>query len=405
MPNRFSSIVQLFSPVTSSLGLEITDSSIKMTELRLYKSKPPEIKAYHVEKLPKKAVEDGRILEPVTVTRALQTLTARVSQKTKFVHMVLPSQAIMVRFLKFPDIAHKDLVRLVDFEMKHHIHLPFDQPVYDFVKMNGTEAGRLTGHSSRRQKKIVHNKLPEASKSDDLFGQAAASKESGGLDLKGVGGLFGDSRQAEEGPQVEETQCEVMLVAAPRELVDEYMNAVKAANLKVSSLEIKALSLYRVIEYMDFADKQGTLLVLDINERLADMSIFHDGMLKITRTVPVSFSEKEEGGAASDIDQLFAAFSDPDADFRGSCGDLAHELERLMNFYRYTLNNRSQEFSRLVLAGDVGRLNEIAGLLRERLQLEITMFYTERVQVQNMFQDLFPVYAVPIGLALRGNST
>lgn len=81
MPNRFSSIVQLFSPVTSSLGLEITDSSIKMTELRLHKSKPPEIKAYHVEKLPKKAVEDGRILEPVTVTRALQTLTARVSQK------------------------------------------------------------------------------------------------------------------------------------------------------------------------------------------------------------------------------------------------------------------------------------------------------------------------------------
>ncbi len=58
-----------------------------------------------------------------------------------------------------------------------------------------------------------------------------------------------------------------------------------------------------------------------------------------------------------------------------------------------------------MLAGDVGRLNEIAGLLRERLQLEITMFYTERVQVQNMFQDLFPVYAVPIGLALRGNST
>lgn len=403
MLNFIASLVQWFTPGTSSLGLEITDSSIKLTELRLHKNKAPEITAYHIEKLPEKAVEDGRLIDPVTVTRTLQTLMARVNHKVKFVHMVLPSQSIMVRFLKFPDIPRKDLAKLIDFELKHHIHLPFDQPVYDFVKWNGGKGENSLSSAKKPKKKVFYNKLPEARK-DDVFGQAAAAKQSG-FDLRSVDDLFGESKLAEEGAPEEKTQCDVMLVAAPRELVNEYMSTLQAAGLKITSLEIKALSLYRLIEQTEFTDSRGTFLVLDINERLADVSIFHNGMLKITRTVPVSFVEKEHSGKASEIDQLFAAFSDPDANFRSSCSDLAHELERLMNFYRYTLNNRSQEFSRMVLAGDVGRLNEIAQLLQERLQLEIQFFDAGQLHVQDLnFQELFPAYAVPIGLALRGNA-
>ncbi|WP_281887215.1 type IV pilus biogenesis protein PilM [Paenibacillus sp. YYML68] len=401
MLNLLTSVTGMLSPVTSSLGLEITDSAIKLTELRLSRTRKPLIAAYHVEKLPERAVDDGRIVDASAVVRALQTLSARLNKRPQYVHMVLPSQLIMVRFLKFPDIPPKDLAKLVDFELKHHIHLPFDKPIYDFVKLNGEpEQEGIRAKLRVMRSRPLKNKLPEVAE-EDVFAQVAAGKESGAAEPRGVDALF---KEEQLQPEEEKLQCDVMLVAAPSELVDSYMSVAQQAGLKVSSLEIKAFSLYRVIEETQFTDKLGTLLVLDVNERMADVSIFYNGMLKITRTIPVSFVQKNTQ-ATTEIDQLFSTFSNPDAEFRNSCNDLGHELERLMNFYKYTLNNRSQEFTRLVLAGDVSRLNDIAHMLQERLQLQIERFYSDQLQVKNMFfPELFPTYAVPIGLALRGKS-
>jgi type IV pilus assembly protein PilM len=387
------SIIKALKPGQTSLGIEISDSTIKMSKVLLRDKKELLIQTCLSEELPPHVMEEGRIKEPLRLIQTLQTMMARLDSKPKYVHLVFPSQLVMVRFLKLPDIPEKDLAKLVDFEIKHNIHLPFENPLYDFVKMNGT------AHKKRKALKKL-KKEPEAPTGKDSFLEAAAGRE----DLGGGKGLFDDFQ--EEEPKTDTAlQCDVMLVAAPKEMMDQYLEVMDSAGIKLTSIEIKALSLFRLLQSTSLIDLSDTFLLVDLNESAGDLSIFHGEELKITRSIPLNFAVKTDGTSEveASADQLFAEFLDRDADFRNHCSDLAHELERLMNFYRYTLNNRNQEFAGAVISGDLKRMPEIVSYLTERLSIPVHLFQPNVLFGQNSaFSDVFSMYAVTLGLALRG---
>jgi type IV pilus assembly protein PilM len=332
-------------PSQGCLGIEITDYCIKLVQLISTRKQEMIVEKCFIEKLPQQVVVDGRIMDRARLTQVLQSMMAKLEIKTKKVHLVLPSELIMVRFLKLPDIAHKDLNKLVDFEMKHNIHLPFDSPIYDFTKLN--------------------------SNVEEVIGMH---------------------------------QCDVMLVAAPKELITEYDEVLTAASLQTLSMEFKALSLFRVMEYSNIVDMNSAVLVIDINEHLSDLSIFHEGQLKITRSIPLDFTIGAANSKVDEDQELFHPYVDQDTEFTNVCHDLGFEMERLINFYRYTLNNRDHEITRVLVAGDVPRLQALAMILAERLNLDIELMKSDRIQsTMPDFDQIFPSIAVPIGLALRGN--
>ena len=181
-----------------------------------------------------------------------------------------------------------------------------------------------------------------------------------------------------------------MLIAAPSELVDEYHTVVRQSGLRPKSIEIKALSSYRLLEAAEPELLEQTILTLDLNMDAADMSIFHEGQLKITRSVPVHFQEDQD--SLNDMQQ-----QEPHV-------ELAHELERLMNFYRYTLNNRTQEFAAVVLTGEIRQLAQVSEFLSDRLGMQVITpdsgwLESEKPQLHSWVTSL----AIPIGLGLRGN--
>jgi Tfp pilus assembly PilM family ATPase len=140
---------------------------------------------------------------------------------------------------------------------------------------------------------------------------------------------------------------------------------------------------------------------------LSDLSIFHESQLKITRSIPLDFTLGAEISKVVEEEQeMFHSFVDQDYDFKNVCNDLAYEIERLMNFYRYTLNNREHEFSLLLIAGDVPRLKDIMENITGRLTFKISIMAPVGFISNSPFSelvDIFPSIAVPIGLALRGN--
>jgi Tfp pilus assembly PilM family ATPase len=397
MINIFTKLLQSLTPRRFSIGIEITDTAVKIVEVDLHKGRRYRIRQYGWEPLPQGTMDDGKIKEPYVLINTIQTLLAKTGIKSKKVNLVLPSQLVMVRFLKLPDIADKDMAKLVEFEVKHNIHFPFDDPIFDFSRTSGKH---LTA-AKRREDGEKKEELPEGAAAMQL--QEAASAKELGTDLGAVS-LFGEPAAGET--EKEPEPCDVMLVAAPRELINGYMDVVQACRLSLISIECKALSLLRVIRETRFIKGQETFLLVDVNESCSDVSIFHGFALKITRSVPLPFVHKEEGKAAADeeLDLSFLSLNDYNNDFQAVCGDLAHELERLMNFYRYTLNNRNQEFARIVLSGDVVKLMEIADFLKQRLNMEVSILTSANIDADGAhFEHTFPALAVPIGLALRGN--
>ncbi len=407
--NMISTIINKLKPERCALGIEITDHSIKIVELSFRRKKLPWLRKYQIEKLAGETVVEGRIMDPFRVIQTLKSMVASMKVRSRDVHIVLPSQLIMVRFLKLPDIPMKDLRKVVEFEMKHNIHLPFESPIYDFIKLNGVQEKAAKKKLSPKEKK----KQQEIELS---WKEAAPTLEN--IENVKSNQLFAESKKEVSitGDDEPSFQCDVMLIAAPKELIDEYVEAVQTAGLIPRSIEITALSLYRIIEFTEIVNPLNTFLLVDINESDSDISIFNEGQLKITRNLPLNFSQQKEPDDVLDEPEpledlqepqpnfLFSNIIDKDTEFNGSCSDLVHELERLMNFYRYTLNHRDHEFKQIVLTGDTLRLAEVSQFLKERLTVEIICMFSQKIQIHhNESEQLFPVFSVPIGLALRGN--
>lgn len=384
---------------TACLGVEITDTRIKVAEVQLTSNRRPVVTKVLNELLPAGTVADGRILNPLVLIQTIKTLLELHNIRTKQVHMVIPSQSIMVRQLKLPDLPDKQLRKVLEFEIKHNIHLPFDNPLFDFINLNGYP-NRPTDLKKRTLRKAQQDSvlaLKEAAASSD--------KESDGTGTAPAN-LFAEFESKDDTQPEEAPKADVLMVAAPAELVMEYAALLKDSGLKAVSAEIKACSILRIVLETELMSKEDTFLAVDINETLSDISIFHKGQLKITRSVPINMVIGKKEKAPEE--EAFAAFlqSDQDSEFQTACGDLAHEMERLMNFYRYTLNNREQEFHTVIISGDIGRLKDAADYLEDRLNQMVKLMVTDRIESPiKGFQDLLPQIAVSVGLGMRGSTS
>jgi type IV pilus assembly protein PilM len=381
------------------MGIEITDYAVKVVLLSNINSANIKLLAYTIEPLVGTCIEEGKIVDSFRLLQSIQIAVNRLDYKFKSAHFALPSPIVMVRFLKLPDLAKKDMDKMVDFEMKHNIHLPFEQPFYDYLKLSGASEEKLRKNRSSSKSSTVqpskeHQQLATA-QTDPLFGLTTGTQTE-------------DSSLI--AAQDVEQLCEVMLVAAPRERVEEYSHLIKNAQVELTSMEIKPLSLFRTIQSIDNNEAltKQTILLVDLGRIASDVSIFHEGKLKITRNIYINFPNGKDSNTvelAEDDPLSFLNITGGDNDFINACNELVHELERLVNFYRYTLNNRDHEFERLIVSGDVERMEEIRSHIEERLERKVSIISCKDVQYNDKdLKLIFPSIANAFGLALRGNA-
>jgi len=313
-----------------ALGLEITDFAAKAAEITVRSKSRAAINRHAAERLPDNSIRDGRILRKDEVVDALRNLVKQIRPRTRKAHIALPGSSVMIRFLKLPDLPDKKLRKVIEFELEHRIPLPFDSPQFDFVKL-GSPA------------------------------------PAGGDALR-----------------------DVMLVAAPLETIREYAEVVALAGLAVKSIEIRPLSLLRLIERTGQAEPGKTVLLADVGDRMSDLGMIHNGELRVARSIPIAFPDPESGDSAA---------------LRRACGELVREIERLLIFFRYNLRFRDRSIDRILLSGEVPYLErimlELAG--STNLNAEISLVSGEAFRMRTIeAEQAFLSLAVPIGLALRG---
>lgn len=387
-------------PAYSSLGMEITDQAIKIAHVESLNNREFRLKTWAVESLPRQCVVEGRIKDASRIVLALQSMIARLNPRTKKVHLIIPSEYVTVRLLKLPDIPAKHLKKLVDFEVKHSLHLPFENPYYDFIKLNGM---RQQVHKRSPLSIAKKTNFPSATsiqrnnkKQGDLSLLEAAPAYEGGA-MERLDYFGGDRMPVGTDPML----CDVMLVASSHDLIQEYASVVRTAGLQPLSIEIKALSLFRIIKFTQMIDERRTFVAIDINEDVTDISIFHNSQLKVAQSVRIHFDSSEAEARANG--PVPFEHAELHRQFLDACNDLVNAIEHRMNFFRYSLNNRNQEFEYIVISGDAGCLQQIIEQLEARFTQKLVLMQTDRlVSDAESFARLLPSMAVPIGLALRG---
>jgi type IV pilus assembly protein PilM len=187
---------------------------------------------------------------------------------------------------------------------------------------------------------------------------------------------------------------DVMIVAAPRDIVESRVRTCALAGLEVEIVDIEPFAVYRsLIE----ADPNGdwaarTFALVDIGAATTNLSVISKGHFAMTRTIPqgghvltealksyfkLSSEDAEAGKAQIDLTELLRTTgpseNPPLRVLQPHVDDLVREIRRSMNYYQsqQTGSAGNDPVSAVVVCGGGAKLPGLPEYLRHKLGLEV----------------------------------
>lgn len=209
-------------------------------------------------------------------------------------------------------------------------------------------------------------------------------------------------------------KIEVLLVAAPKKLVEKLLKVLKVAGLKPAALETEVLALARSLITPD----SETILLVDLGARATDLAIVEAGQVVFTRSIPTAGEALTRAVASglgiepSQAEEYKKAYGvDPEkleGKVKGAIGPVLEavvkEMEKAIQFYR---SAKRKQVKRVILAGGTAGLPEVVSLLAQKLSLEIQVgdpfarLEKDTEILAKIPAGMAPSYATAIGLALK----
>lgn len=191
---------------------------------------------------------------------------------------------------------------------------------------------------------------------------------------------------------LDETQMDVLIVAAPREVVESRMAAAQRAGLEVESVDIEVFAAYRALVEADDHNGWGdkTVAIIDIGAAHTNVSVVQKGVFMMTRSIPqggalltqalqnyfkLSEEDAEKGKAALDV-SLLADDSSPRENpplrvMQPHVDDLIREIRRSLNYYQsqQTDGQQADAVEALLISGGGSKMPGLAQYMAHKLQL------------------------------------
>ncbi len=210
----------------------------------------------------------------------------------------------------------------------------------------------------------------------------------------------------------------ILIIASPREFVDQFLSALDAAGVKPVALEVESQSCARAVLPPGSKD---TALIVDMSAYRSSLVMVEDGSLQFTSTVPIagnSFTEsvaKILGVASTKAEEIkqrvgianTADYPNIKIALLPVLNNLSAEIKNILRFHR---EHSAAEVKRIILAGGSARLKN----LPEFLTPQFADFPGLTVELANPWLGLPQLAAPPfdpsealgyttaIGLAMRG---
>lgn len=189
--------------------------------------------------------------------------------------------------------------------------------------------------------------------------------------------------------QSNEEYHEVLLYAAPENVINEYKAIFESSKLKPITADLSSLSLFRLYQLMSEANQQENLMILKIDQSNATIGIYQKGL-------PI-FIQNEMLLQDEDIkhnhDEHNNALIEP-------LNDLIDNIGRVIHFYKYNMMSGNADLNKIMLTGDHPFMQLAYNKLNDQYNYRITHMDYEIEQVQAT--EVVPSkYYACIGLGLK----
>jgi type IV pilus assembly protein PilM len=337
------------------VGLDIGSRSVKVAEIVDSKS-GFKLKRFGIADIPAGAIEDGAISDPETVADAIRQLVKSNGIKQTNVAVSIGGYSVIVKKINVQTMSEEQLQETIHFEAEQYI--PFD-----ISDVN--------------------------------------------LDFQILG-------ETENNP----SQMSVFLVAAKRDMVNDYINLVSLAGLNPCIIDVEAFALQNIFE-ANYDDQSENIALIDIGASKTSLNILKDdssvfmrdvslGCLQINQKIMslagcsydqaelLKFGESSKNLSPEDLKQIITSV----------VTDWCTEIRRALDFF-YT-NYPDDQIRRIILSGGGANIEEFRRLLAKESSAQVeTINPFKKVALESKGLDpeyirqIAPQAAIAMGLALR----
>lgn len=337
-----------------SVGLDIGSKTIKIIELAR-EGEGWRLRASGVVGYegitPDKANTDKELMH---LAQAIRRLHKEAKISSKEVAVAIPESQVYTRSIKFPLLTDAEVASAVKWEAEQYIPIPLNEAVV--------------------QHQII------------------------------------EKREDATPPEVV-----VLLVAAPRSIVESYQKVVQLAGLTLISAETELMALVRSL-----APPDATVLIADFGARSTNIAISKKGQLTFSRSVATAgeaftravaqslgiekkqaeeykrtyglSGTKLEGKVKIALDPVFRMVAD--------------EIRKAIQFYQ--VEERGDSPQSLILSGGTVGMPEVVSALTKHLGLEVIVGnpFSKIIvdpEAAKTLAEYAPLYSIAVGLAMRGD--
>lgn len=342
------------------IGLDIGSSAVKLCVLKQGRGSQLQLQAFDYAPLPPETIVDGALLNASVVADAIMELLNKHKVRIKDAAMSVSGNTVIIRKITLPLMTQEELRESIQWEAEQYI--PFDiKEVY-----------------------IGHEVLQ---------------------------------------PRTDQGQMDVVLVAAKKEMIDDYQNVCLDAGLKPKVMDVDAFALQNAYEINYGLAPGETVVLLDVGNSVVTMNVVTDGVTVFTRDLSlggaditeeiqkqlnITYQEAElykmGGSPGAQTDEVLP--HEVEKIIGEKAEDIANEIQRSLDFYSATASD--SHINKIIVSGGtaaipslVRTIERISGIPAELLNPFRQISYDERQFSAARIQKLAPIATIAVGLALR----
>lgn len=196
-----------------------------------------------------------------------------------------------------------------------------------------------------------------------------------------------------------EDDGQAMLFAASPEEVNKLVNLFVDIKLSPQVADIRALCNLRLLQHMNQLDENKTYLLANwcINEMF--ICIYSGGGVDFIRYQPITTDLPSWKGEEIVENEVAFTYEGDMDEYQVNISEQVLELDRIMNFFRYSLHKGEKSVDEIIVMGDNPMLGQIKDFLETNLTIPVKLITDDLINLH--FPGFKVKHASLLGLALK----
>jgi len=338
------------------VGLDIGSSSIKLVELKEGK-KGYRLQSLALSPLPPEAIVDGALMDSVTIIDAIKDLIGQAKTKTKSAVTSVSGHSVIVKKITLPFMTESELEESIQWESERYIPFDINDVNIDF-QILGSDA---------------------------------------------------------ENPDV----MNVILVAAKKDIINDYVSVIMEAGLNPVIVDVDAFSLENMLAINYDLEKGDSVAIANVGASITSINILKNNVSAFTRDIfkggnqvteeiqrqlHIDFEEAERIKVGSKMEGV----SQPVIQkvLKEASESLAIEIGNSLDFFQSA--STYEKIGKLYLSGGGSKIKDFDILLQQQIGIPVEMInpfkkieFNEKHFDLEYMREIGPAMAVGVGLASR----